>query len=141
MPAKGWALDGSPLPPPLSIKVHAASLAFAGRPLFAELDVDIAGGLVTCILGPSGVGKSTLLRLVAGLESGAPGTRIEASDGAPLAGRADVIATPHVAGLTPPAIEHQALETVRQVAEIVAGRAPPGAVNEAQATRLPTMRR
>jgi putative hydroxymethylpyrimidine transport system ATP-binding protein len=87
MPAKGWALDGSPLPPPLSIKVHAASLAFAGRPLFAELDVDIAGGLVTCILGPSGVGKSTLLRLVAGLESGAPGTSIEASDGAPLAGR------------------------------------------------------
>jgi D-3-phosphoglycerate dehydrogenase len=58
-----------------------------------------------------------------------------------LAGRADVIATPHVAGLTPPAIEHQALETVRQVAEIVAGRAPPGAVHEAQATRLPTMRR
>ena len=57
-----------------------------------------------------------------------------------LAQRADVIATPHVAELTPPAIEHQALETVRQVAEIVAGRAPPGAVNEAQATRLARMR-
>jgi D-3-phosphoglycerate dehydrogenase len=57
-----------------------------------------------------------------------------------LAQRADVIATPHVAGLTPPAIEHQALETVRQVAEIVVGRAPPGAVNETQATRLARMR-
>jgi D-3-phosphoglycerate dehydrogenase len=53
-----------------------------------------------------------------------------------LARRNDVIATPHVGGLTPQAIEHQALETVAQVAEIVKGRAPVGAVNTAQATRL-----
>ena len=53
-----------------------------------------------------------------------------------LACRADVIATPHVGGLTPQAIEHQALETVAQVAEILQGRAPMGAVNTAQATRL-----
>ena len=53
-----------------------------------------------------------------------------------LARRADVIATPHVGGLTPQAIEHQALETVAQVAEIVKGRAPKGAVNAAQASRL-----
>ena len=53
-----------------------------------------------------------------------------------LASRADVIATPHTAGLTPDAIEHQAFDTVRQVAELVAGRVPPGAVNRAKATRL-----
>jgi D-3-phosphoglycerate dehydrogenase / 2-oxoglutarate reductase len=53
-----------------------------------------------------------------------------------LARRADVIATPHTAGLTPDAIEHQAFDTVRQVAELVAGRVPPGAVNTAKATRL-----
>jgi D-3-phosphoglycerate dehydrogenase len=53
-----------------------------------------------------------------------------------LARRADVIATPHTAGLTPDAIEHQAFDTVRQVADLVAGRIPPGAVNTAQATRL-----
>jgi D-3-phosphoglycerate dehydrogenase len=53
-----------------------------------------------------------------------------------LARRADVIATPHAAGLTPEAIEHQAFDTVRQVAELVAGRVPPGAVNAEQATRL-----
>lgn len=47
-----------------------------------------------------------------------------------------VIATPHVGGLTPPAIEHQALETVAQVAEILQGRAPRGAVNADKATRL-----
>ena len=46
-----------------------------------------------------------------------------------LAARKDVIATPHTAGLTLPAIEHQSMETVAQAAEIVRGRAPKGAVN------------
>jgi len=46
-----------------------------------------------------------------------------------IAARADVIATPHVAGLTRPAIEHQSMETVAQAAEILKGRAPKGAVN------------
>ena len=36
-----------------------------------------------------------------------------------LAARADVVATPHMGGLTTEAIEGQALETVAQVAEIV----------------------
>jgi D-3-phosphoglycerate dehydrogenase len=53
-----------------------------------------------------------------------------------LARRADVIATPHIAGLTPQAIEHQAFDTVTQVRELVAGRLPPGAVNAETATRL-----
>lgn len=47
-----------------------------------------------------------------------------------------VIATPHLGGLTPAAIEHQALETVAQAAQILKGQAPHGAVNAAQATRL-----
>jgi len=46
-----------------------------------------------------------------------------------LAARRDVIATPHTAGLTLPAIEHQSMETVAQAAEIVKGRSPKGAVN------------
>jgi len=46
-----------------------------------------------------------------------------------LAARPDVIATPHTAGLTLAAIEHQSLETVAQAAEILKGRAPKGAVN------------
>lgn len=57
-----------------------------------------------------------------------------------LARHPRVIATPHVGGLTPQAIEHQALETVAQAAEILAGRAPKGAVNTAQATRLARLR-
>ncbi len=46
-----------------------------------------------------------------------------------LAARRDVIATPHTAGLTLPAIEHQSLETAAQAAEIARGYAPKGAVN------------
>ena len=53
-----------------------------------------------------------------------------------LARHPRIIATPHVGGLTPGAIEHQALETVAQVEAIFQGRIPPGAVNAAQATRL-----
>jgi D-3-phosphoglycerate dehydrogenase len=53
-----------------------------------------------------------------------------------LAARPDVIATPHIAGLTPEALEHQSMETVRQVAAILRGEAPPGAVNAEHATRL-----
>ena len=54
-----------------------------------------------------------------------------------LAARPDVIATPHTAGLTLPAIEHQSLETVAQAAEIVKGKAPKGAVNAEHWKRRP----
>jgi D-3-phosphoglycerate dehydrogenase len=55
---------------------------------------------------------------------------------AELARHDKVIASPHIGGLTPPAIEHQALETVRQTAEILQGRIPVGAVNADDAARL-----
>lgn len=55
---------------------------------------------------------------------------------AALARHPKVIASPHVGGLTPAAIEHQALETVRQTAEILQGRIPVGAVNADGATRM-----
>jgi D-3-phosphoglycerate dehydrogenase len=58
-----------------------------------------------------------------------------------LARRPDVIATPHIGGLTPQAIEHQALEAVRQCAVIVRGEVPEGAVNADKATRLARLRR
>jgi D-3-phosphoglycerate dehydrogenase len=57
-----------------------------------------------------------------------------------LAHRPDVIASPHIAGLTPEAIEHQALETVRQVAAILGGEIPVGAVNADHATRMAKFR-
>lgn len=41
------------------------------QPLFAAVDLALVEGEWTCLLGPSGVGKSTILRLLAGLETGA----------------------------------------------------------------------
>jgi D-3-phosphoglycerate dehydrogenase len=54
-----------------------------------------------------------------------------------LAKLSNVIATPHIGGLTPQAIEHQSSETVRQVAAIIKGEAPLGAVNAERWTRRP----
>ncbi len=51
-----------------------------------------------------------------------------------------VIATPHIGGLTPQAAEHQALETVTQLAALLRGQWPAGAVNASQATRLAAWR-
>jgi putative hydroxymethylpyrimidine transport system ATP-binding protein len=47
-------------------------LSYRGAVLFEDLDVDLPAGLTTCLLGPSGVGKTSLLRLVAGLTEAGP---------------------------------------------------------------------
>lgn len=54
-----------------------------------------------------------------------------------LAKLPNVVATPHVGGLTPQAIEYQSLETVRQVDAIIKGEAPQGAVNAEHWMRRP----
>lgn len=41
------------------------------RVLFSSLELEIKSRNITCLLGASGVGKSTILRLIAGLETGA----------------------------------------------------------------------
>ena len=57
-----------------------------------------------------------------------------------LAARPNVVATPHIGGLTQQAVDHQAFETTRQVAAILRGEAPPGSLNAAAAIRLARMR-
>jgi D-3-phosphoglycerate dehydrogenase len=58
-----------------------------------------------------------------------------------LAAHPRVIATPHIGGLTPAAVRHQAMESVRQCDAILSGTAPPGAVNAAAAHRLKRLAR
>ncbi len=53
-----------------------------------------------------------------------------------LAAHPKVVATPHIGGLTPEAAEHQAMDTVRQVAALARGVLPDGALNAAAAHRL-----
>jgi putative hydroxymethylpyrimidine transport system ATP-binding protein len=70
-----------------AIHIERARFAFAGRPLFDDLSLDLPAGRTTCLLGPSGVGKTSLLRLIAGLLPPEAPTRIAAGDGRSLAGR------------------------------------------------------
>lgn len=78
----------APAPAPAPALRVEGSLAFGGRPLFAGLALAAPAGAWTCLLGPSGVGKSTVLRLLAGLpvEGRFEGVAGDAA-GAPLAGR------------------------------------------------------
>ncbi|MEM7507974.1 MAG: ABC transporter ATP-binding protein [Pseudomonadota bacterium] len=46
------------------------SFLIGDQPVFRGLDFTMAAGEWTCLLGPSGIGKSTILRLLAGLETG-----------------------------------------------------------------------
>lgn len=64
-----------------------------GQRLFGPIDLTLPAGQWTCVLGRSGVGKSTLLRLIANLPcAGHFDGQTSASDGADLAGRLSVIA-------------------------------------------------
>ncbi len=52
------------------LTVARAGFAYRGAaPVFSNLDFTLARGEVLCILGPNGVGKSTLLRCLAGLDT------------------------------------------------------------------------
>src|SRR3954447_467867 len=74
-------------PPNIGVIIRQARLTFDGAAVFDGLDFSLEGGRWTCLLGPSGVGKTTLLRLIAGLAAPEPPTEVTAEDGRPLAGR------------------------------------------------------
>jgi putative hydroxymethylpyrimidine transport system ATP-binding protein len=59
--------------------------AHASGWLFQNLDLTLVAGAWTCLLGRSGVGKTTILRLLAGLDTGGVfAGEISADDGCPL---------------------------------------------------------
>ena len=123
---------------------HVVCLALAtpatenlfGAPQFAAMKRD------ACFINASRgnlVDEAALLdALDRGLIAGAAMDVGRAADQMPslqLARHPKVIATPHIGGLTPAAIEHQSMETVAQVTAIVHGRVPAGAVNPEHAAR------
>lgn len=62
--------------------------AHDGRKLFGDLVLELHSGQCTCLLGSSGIGKSTLLRLIAGLETGGSFSgAITTTDHRPIQGR------------------------------------------------------
>ncbi|TWT11809.1 ABC transporter ATP-binding protein [Reyranella sp. CPCC 100927] len=81
----GTAPTGLPAAP--AIRLSAARVLFEGTALFDGLTLVLPAGRTTCLLGPSGVGKTSLLRMIAGLLAPEDGTVLTTSDGQALTGR------------------------------------------------------
>lgn len=56
------------------LEVHGLAKRYGDGPVFSEVDLQVAAGEFVAILGESGVGKSTLLNCIAGLDTVASGT-------------------------------------------------------------------
>ncbi|WP_203335854.1 sulfate/molybdate ABC transporter ATP-binding protein [Nocardioides limicola] len=69
----------------MSIDVRGVNKRFGGFVALDDVNVSIPTGQLTALLGPSGGGKSTLLRIIAGLESADSGSiEIEGTDATQL---------------------------------------------------------
>ena len=72
----------------MSIKIAGVGKTFGNFTALEGIDLDIATGELTALLGPSGGGKSTLLRIIAGLEVADVGSvEIEGVDATSLPAR------------------------------------------------------
>ena len=59
----------------MKITIQELSKSFGGRDIFSNFSLEVDSGVRLCVCGPNGTGKSTLLRLLAGVES-ADGGRV-----------------------------------------------------------------
>ncbi len=53
----------------MKITIQELSKSFGGRDIFNNFSLEVDSGVRLCVCGPNGTGKSTLLRLLAGVES------------------------------------------------------------------------
>jgi sulfate transport system ATP-binding protein len=58
----------------MAIEVRNINKSFGSTPVLNDINLDVTAGALTALLGPSGGGKSTLLRIIAGLETPDTGT-------------------------------------------------------------------
>ena len=52
----------------MKITIQELSKSFGGRDIFNNFSLEVDSGVRLCVCGPNGTGKSTLLRLLAGVE-------------------------------------------------------------------------
>jgi len=68
----------------VTLRLTGIARAFGGRTLFSGVDLEVRPGDRVALVGPNGVGKTTLLRIAAGLDAADAGAR-SASRGARVA--------------------------------------------------------
>ncbi|BCJ36392.1 ABC transporter ATP-binding protein [Actinocatenispora thailandica] len=71
------------------IEVRAGAVEVGGRRVWQDVDVEVAAGEFVAVLGPNGVGKSTLLKAILGLQPLAAG-RIAVLGAAPARARRSI---------------------------------------------------
>ncbi len=69
------------------INIEGATLLYENHFLFQDLNLKLQASKWTCLLGPSGVGKTSLLRVIAGLTSDVSLKMMRATDDLPLSNR------------------------------------------------------
>ena len=52
----------------MKITIQDLSKSFGGRDIFTNFSLEVDSGVRLCVCGPNGTGKSTLLKLLAGVE-------------------------------------------------------------------------
>lgn len=78
-----------------SVDLSEVTLRYRHQSVFENLSLSLPAATCTCILGPSGVGKSSLLHLLADLPMGENTSlvkKLQVSDGLPLMGRVALMA-------------------------------------------------
>jgi phospholipid/cholesterol/gamma-HCH transport system ATP-binding protein len=74
------------------IEVRGAHYAIDTRPIFTDLDIRVRRGRITAVMGPSGTGKTTLLRLITGQIFAQQGTVMVLGHDMARASRAEIYA-------------------------------------------------
>ena len=74
------------------VVVEIQSFSYDDKKIFESLNFELVAGKWTCLLGSSGIGKTTLLKILANLIGENQNLRIQCSDGSPLNGRISYMA-------------------------------------------------
>ncbi len=69
----------------MSVSLRSVHVAFGGRTVLRDLNLDVRPGDLIALMGPSGSGKTTALSVLAGLREPDAGSRTVASEGLAIA--------------------------------------------------------
>lgn len=71
----------------IGVDIFLSSIRFSGKAILENFHLTLKPGTLTCLLGPSGVGKTSILKTAAGTLALEVDSQITATDGQPLSGR------------------------------------------------------